>query len=201
VLSPSHDAWTRRVLQSIAKQAAAKNLGPFYWTEESTEGEECVELLNALGVNNPNERNLPWNGPLNHSMLVVEVARRVDQIRRGRSLNEITRGSVAYVARRLIHGFRTRGDHRGKRIVTTVHGAKNREFDQVFLLWPFRLPPNIETQRRLLYNGLSRARVNAMLLMLGDDKRAATDPVLSLLGQAQPAFPRKAKTKAKGSRR
>jgi hypothetical protein len=195
LLSPSHDAWTRKVLQSITNQAAAKNLGPFFWTEESTENEECVDLLNALGVNDPAERNLPWNGPLNKSFHVAEVANRVDQIRKARSLEEITRGAVAYVARRLIHGLRTRGHHRGKRVVTTVHGAKNREFDQVFLLWPFRLPPDLETQRRLLYNGLSRARVNAMLLMLGDEKRASTDPVLSLLGKAQPAFAKKTKAK------
>lgn len=188
LLSPSHDPWTARVLNSISNQASRKGLGTFRWIQESSEDDECEELLRALGVHEPGQRHLPWIKPSQDGAFVSEMRRRVSEVCSARSVEPITRGAVAYLARRVLHQFRSRGDHRGHRVVTTVHGAKNREFDQVFLLWPFRLPPSAETQRRLLYNGLSRARHNAMVLMLGDEGRAAGDPVLSLLGAPQPAF-------------
>jgi superfamily I DNA/RNA helicase len=188
VLSPSHDPWTTRVLKSIDNQAARRRLHAFHWNQESGEDEACDELLRALGVHEPSERSLLWAPEARNGHLATQVCRRVEEVCKAHSVETITRGAVAYVARGIVHQFRSRGANSGRRVVTTVHGAKNREFDHVFLLWPFRLPPSIETQRRLLYNGLSRARLNAMVLMLGDESRAASDPVLSLLGTPEPAF-------------
>lgn len=65
-----------------------------------------------------------------------------------------------------------------------MHGAKNREFDNVFVLWGYKLPPNRVQQRKLLYNAITRAVKNCVVLVLGDVKRAADDPILSLLGPA-----------------
>lgn len=40
----------------------------------------------------------------------------------------------------------------------TVHGAKNREFDGVVAIWPFRISGEEEQRRRLLYNAVTRAK-------------------------------------------
>ena len=40
----------------------------------------------------------------------------------------------------------------------TVHGAKNREFDGVIAIWPYKISSEEEQRRRLLYNAITRAK-------------------------------------------
>lgn len=40
----------------------------------------------------------------------------------------------------------------------TVQQAKNREFDGVVVLWPYKVGGDNEHKRRLLYNAVTRAR-------------------------------------------
>jgi hypothetical protein len=40
----------------------------------------------------------------------------------------------------------------------TVQQAKNREFDGVFIFWPYQVGGDEEHKRRLLYNAVTRAR-------------------------------------------
>jgi UvrD-like helicase C-terminal domain/AAA domain len=47
----------------------------------------------------------------------------------------------------------------------TVHGAKNREFDNVILLWPAAIGGSDEQKRRLLYNAVTRARSRCLVLV------------------------------------
>jgi hypothetical protein len=47
----------------------------------------------------------------------------------------------------------------------TIHQAKNREFDNVLVLWPVHVPTDPEAQRRLLYNALTRAKHLATVIV------------------------------------
>jgi hypothetical protein len=47
----------------------------------------------------------------------------------------------------------------------TIHQAKNREFDNVLVLWPVQVPSDPESQRRLLYNALTRAKHLATVIV------------------------------------
>ena len=47
----------------------------------------------------------------------------------------------------------------------TIHQAKNREFDNVLVLWPVQVPADLEAQRRLLYNALTRAKNLATVIV------------------------------------
>lgn len=47
----------------------------------------------------------------------------------------------------------------------TVHGAKNREFDSVIVLWPAAVAGSDEQKRRLLYNAVTRARSRCLVLV------------------------------------
>ena len=67
------------------------------------------------------------------------------------------------------------------RIGVTVHGAKNREFERVAILWPYEVAGDETFQRRLLYNAVTRARRDAVLLVQGKEDRVKRDPVLRLL--------------------
>ena len=110
---------------------------------------------------------------------------------RARGLRSISRGAVAHLAHSLLHTVRTRGHSTPKRIVATIHGAKNREFDHVFILWPYKVRSEREQVRRLLYNAISRAKKTAILLVRDPGSRASNDPVISLLGPPRPAVKKK----------
>lgn len=55
-------------------------------------------------------------------------------------------------------------DH-SSHVAMTVHGAKNREFEQVVVLWPAATGGNAEQKRRLLYNAITRAKRQCMVLV------------------------------------
>lgn len=69
-----------------------------------------------------------------------------------------------------------------KRLAMTIHSAKNREFDYVFILWPYQITGSALFRRKLLYNAVTRARKNALIIVQGSqEKRIQNDPVLQLL--------------------
>jgi hypothetical protein len=47
----------------------------------------------------------------------------------------------------------------------TINQAKNREFDGVVILWPFAVGGDLESQRRRLYNALTRAHSWAVVIV------------------------------------
>jgi superfamily I DNA/RNA helicase len=47
----------------------------------------------------------------------------------------------------------------------TVHGAKNREFDLVLVLWPAAIGGDEIQKRRLLYNAITRAKGQCLVLV------------------------------------
>ncbi len=189
VITPTHDNWIGQVLGSCRKQLEDKGLSTIHWFAEISEEQDRGRLLAALDVADESRSSEPWRRPATAGEpLMKETLEHIDRVSRVRGLPDISRGAVAHLARSFLHVVRTRRHHTPKRVVTTIHGAKNREFDHVFVLWPYNVPSNYELTRRLLYNAVSRARVSAMILARGDVARCAKN-VLRLLGPAQPAFP------------
>ena len=47
----------------------------------------------------------------------------------------------------------------------TIHQAKNREFDSVIVLWPYEVQGSPERQRRLLYNAITRAKRQTVVVV------------------------------------
>ena len=47
----------------------------------------------------------------------------------------------------------------------TVHQAKNREFDSVIILWPYEVAGTADRQRRLLYNAVTRAKRQVLVIV------------------------------------
>ncbi len=56
-------------------------------------------------------------------------------------------------------------DKTSKIISTTVHGAKNREFDYVIVLWPYKISGSNLYRRKLLYNAITRAKKSAIIIV------------------------------------
>ncbi|MBN2266222.1 MAG: ATP-binding domain-containing protein [Candidatus Aminicenantes bacterium] len=201
LLTPTHDPWLGEVLSSCDKQLLKKGLSSMSWHVEVAEPAAEHEILAALQVDDASAHADVWLAPPASAQPAVRHAVEcVQRFAHARGLSSISRGAVAYLAKRLVHVERTRSHHSAKRVISTIHGAKNREFDHVFILWPYKVPSDRESKSRLLYNAISRARSSVMLLVRGDQKRFDEDSVLPLLGLARPAIPPKRKTPPKRSR-
>jgi hypothetical protein len=203
LICPSHDPLLDRVLTSCANQLKKRNFAPIRWQIECPAEEEQRRTAESLGLSiitreSDNNWQMP-TGPLDG--MAKHIFNRVLRFARFRGLGAIPYKLVARHVDMAVHEQRAYWSSSSTRIVTTVHGAKNREFDNVFILWTHKLPPDLGQQRRLLYNAVTRAKRNSMLLILGDANRAQNDPVLKLLGSAQPAFPQSAKAKNRSSKK
>jgi superfamily I DNA/RNA helicase len=95
---------------------------------------------------------------------------------------------VAHFADADLHASRAYGHRSSFRTAATVHGAKNREFENVFVVWPYGVKGSEEKQRRLMYNAITRAKNNCIVLDLRKASVVKNDVVLRLLGNAKPAF-------------
>ena len=52
----------------------------------------------------------------------------------------------------------------------TIHQAKNREFDSVIALWPYNVAGSADRKRRLLYNAITRAKRQAVVIVQNPDR-------------------------------
>ena len=64
-------------------------------------------------------------------------------------------------------------DNCGNIRAMTISQAKNREFDGVVILWPFAIGGDLESQRRRLYNALTRAHSWAIVIVQENVKGAS----------------------------
>lgn len=169
---------------------------PVHWDMEYTTEEEQGKIRASLGLSQKQENSeSQWSLPnMALDPIGAYVVARSRRFARLKGLGKIPRAVVEQHVDTVVHERRAYRTHYPLRTVTTVHGAKNREFDNVFVLWTFKVPPDQSQQRRLLYNAVTRAKKNCMILVLGDVSRATNDPILNLLGPACAAFPRNPKS-------
>jgi len=59
----------------------------------------------------------------------------------------------------------------GRILAMTINQAKNREFEGVIILWPFEVGGTLESQRRRLYNALTRAQQWAVVIVQDEPKK------------------------------
>ena len=189
LICPSHDRFLDEVLSSLDTQLAKKNNHPLSWFHEGSSGDAHKNLCDCLGVSDANLTNT-WCAPSTPlDSASCQVINRISRFSKLKGLPSITQTVVARYIDKVIQERRAYSPHSPKRIITTVHGAKNREFDNVIVLWPYSVRDDPQQKRRLLYNAITRARKNCMVLIRGNKQRVAQDAALSLLGPAQDAFP------------
>lgn len=187
VISPSRSPWLDKVLTSCANQLTKKGLNPIRWHKETSQLVETAQLLewwnsNEDGLHEKEDRS-------EDASLRRHVADQVRRFARLKGLPRIDHALAVRFVEKAVHDSRAFGPRLATRVVTTVHGAKNQEFDHVVVLWPHLRPSSTEQQRRLLYNAITRARKSCLLLVQGNEEQVRNDPVLRLLGSALPVFP------------
>lgn len=194
LIAPTHKALTE-VATALDQQCQKKNLPPVRWTRPEGSDQERNDLFSALGIEaNLDEdfKVLPAYG--DSQSRAEDVVSRAQRFARLRGLQVLPKRLVAHFAEAGLHASRAYGHRSSFRTAATVHGAKNREFENVVVVWPYGVTGSVEKQRRLLYNAITRAKSNCIVLDLRKASEVENDAVLRLLGNAKPAFPPKQKS-------
>lgn len=203
LIAPSGGGVVQDVLRSISEQTTKRGCKPIHWARHTSSDEEQAALRLALGVTNDYLDDNEWQkkeDPLNPH--VAEVIDRVQRFAQLRGLDRIPKHLVASISDQLVHARRAYGSNSTRHVVTTIHGAKNCEFDNVCVIWSYKIPANAELQRRLLYNAVTRAKTNCLLFDFRSRNDCTTDSVIVLLGKPKPMFDQKKKraNNSKGQR-
>jgi superfamily I DNA/RNA helicase len=192
VVSPTLDSFVKKTLESCNTQLLKKNLPAVKFNTEMSQENEIKELAQTLGISAGASKDWAQNNA-NDSPLGQHVIDRVRHYCRLRGIKSIPERLVLAFAERTVSTQRAYGHRSSNRTVSTIHGTKNREFENVFVLWNSHTVGrwSVDEQRRLLYNAITRAKDNCLVLVLGSEESAQSDPVLNLLGPPRPAFAKK----------
>jgi superfamily I DNA/RNA helicase len=194
-VAPERNRWVDEVLRFLHNHKAKGKIRPAPFTWEATNRASESALVAEITAHVAHDDTIAVD-ELKAARDLPEIsakARRVfDSVLRRMRLSGAVATSaseLSEVARRAASAERTRGtaDEGTFRRAMTVHGAKNREFDYVFVLWPYGVPSGEVTQRKLLYNAITRARRDAVVLAQGGERRVNHDPMLSRIARRQQA--------------
>jgi hypothetical protein len=169
--APGATQWAQQVISRLAEglHSRAYNIPPLLLTQEVRPRDEIEATVRLFGNGEPFE--------------VPEIARRIeglhapprwcsDVIRtteateRCLGKGQWTREELTLLMERKSASYRAYAGQRGVGIpVMSIHQAKNREFENVVLLWPPGVPGSDEFKARLLYNGITRAQRNCRVFV------------------------------------
>ena len=173
IITPVRPGTSRFVRELIARvergPIGQPPVGPHRIALEISQEEECQQFLVGLGL--PEHETAAVTAadlrePDGHPSSSRDLRAWLDQQRRlgGRTqfgVDEIRERARAIHQR---SNAQRRLQDRGVRGMT-IHQAKNREFESVIVLWPYEVVGSDERKRRLLYNAITRARRQALVVV------------------------------------
>lgn len=198
IICPSHVPLVGEVISSANGQLAKRGYGPISFLRESSSKDEIEHVAESVGVaSNQVSAATPFSIPAEignqTAELALEYAAHIARLKGMRSLNtEFVLRSIE----KTVHNRRAYLPVTHNRIITTVHGAKNREFDNVIIIWPYQVRADEEMKRKLLYNAITRAKKECVLLVQGDESRVRQDATLQLLSASVVVQKKRTKTKS-----
>ena len=170
VLSPVHadkGSFVGKLIHRVEEKPIGKPpRGPHRIPWEISQEDESERFLSGLALPvdaevSASEICLPSDsGPARAIRVWLDQQRRVA----GRTTFKVTEISqqVHWIHQRSRAHRRVRD--RGIRAMT-IHQAKNREFDSVIVLWPYNVAGSADRKRRLLYNAITRAKCQAVVIV------------------------------------
>jgi len=150
-----------------AKGRVNVTAGPYQLRWEDNDDDAAKRLLSKIGMEGNDELSVLCTEleaiGMEAAIPELEEWARRQRFLKGREVvatKEIKDEVLQIVRRRRVFT-----DHqRSGRHALTVHQAKNREFESVIVLWP-HVRNDLEQQRRLLYNAITRAKVNVLVIV------------------------------------
>lgn len=100
-----------------------------------------------------------------------------------RGESELSKQEFSEIIAKIGHTIKAHssGNYESSKTALTVHQAKNREFDYVIVLWSYKNQGGSIYHRKLLYNAITRAKKDAIIIAQSNEKNGATDETLKLL--------------------
>ncbi|MCW2240422.1 ATP-binding domain-containing protein [Azospirillum canadense] len=171
VITPSVGRYATNVLQSVAETPTRQGNGPYPISWERSEQEVLTTLLGQLDLAERASVMVADQAVQRLEVPAVVTAVRswlgMQQLALGRT--EVLRKDVEdRIGRAVSHGRRFVFRRDDGLCALTVHGAKNREFDGVVVLWSYAVAGSAEQKRRLLYNAVTRAKRWCLVLAEGE---------------------------------
>ncbi len=175
VITPSGGKFATDVVNLVGQRRTKQRNGPFSIRWERSEDKmvnEYLEKLAFVPMLSAIEAKAAV-GNAGDDRVLGDVVDYLDRQRRAKGRSHFTAQEVEAVVRQSFSNRRRFGSDnvRGLRAMT-VHGAKNREFDNVVVLWPAAIKGDAEHQRRLLYNATTRAKSRCLVLVQSQDALA-----------------------------
>jgi superfamily I DNA/RNA helicase len=178
IITPTLGPYAKKVIDLVRNTKSKKrNNGPHNVRLENSDMKLLEEIIERLNLPETAESENVSEAAKRLVNPAIELALKewLDRQRRTRRKTIHLRDEViAEVRSILARHRRSRIDRQGGVRAMTVHGAKNREFDVVIILWPLGMKWSADYQRRLLYNAVTRAKkFCVILLQTGEVLKAA----------------------------
>jgi hypothetical protein len=170
------DVVARLVSKPIKPKGIGKDVGPFRVIWESNVEEDKAVLLkkvgrSAQGIGLAELRQLC----LNDKGALGDVFQWAEKKWRIKGQAQFSIGELTTTIERVLQSRRAFLPTAclGSIRAMTINQAKNREFEGVIILWPFAMGGDLESQRRRLYNALTRAQKWAIVIVQDAPKKTS----------------------------
>jgi superfamily I DNA/RNA helicase len=168
VITPTLGVFAQRTVTWAGQNKTKKGSGPYSIPWEQAEAKVAASFLENIALQELCDipSIIAILTATGNSRITRDVSDWMDMQRRARAKTTFSKVEIeraverSFSQRRRAHqdgGTGWRG--------MTVHGAKNREFDNVVVLWPAAIGGSDDQKRRLLYNAVTRAKERCLVLV------------------------------------
>ncbi len=164
IVAPSAKGWADELVSRlvIGFRSAKQTVGALRIGWETRSDDEVAQVMAGI----TGAGSIPYTTILSDLTNIPdpppwlsEVANAIDHQRRACGQLVWTKEALQALSERKAAIHRAYAYGRSSGIpVMSIHGAKNRQFRHVVVLWPPGVPGNQDQQRRLLYNAITRAQ-------------------------------------------
>ncbi len=168
IITPTHGTFAKAALAWAAENRTKKGAGPYNVAWEQSEAKASTEYLATINLADQADAAsiAAVLAAAGDARTARDVTEWLEIQRRTRAKVEFTRNEVV---RLVEQSFSQRRQSRRSEVLgwkgMTVHSAKNREFDNVIVLWPAAVGGSDDQKRRLLYNAVTRAKERCIVLV------------------------------------
>ncbi len=168
VITPTVGAFAKAAVAWAAQNKTTKGAGPYSILWEESEAKAATSFLDKIALQDMNDipSVIALLTAAGDFRATQDISDWLDTQRRTRSKTIFSKHEIE---KAIEQGFAQRrrarkGEGSGWKAMT-VHGAKNREFDNVIVLWPAAIGGSDDQKRRLLYNAVTRAKERCLVLV------------------------------------
>jgi UvrD-like helicase C-terminal domain/AAA domain len=168
IITPTAGRFAKEVVDWVGVNTSSKGNGPYLIPWERSESDAANEVVAQLVL--ADGASLIEVGTAiqacGNPHVAIDMMRWLNIQRRARGRTNVTRVEVEDVIRQSLSVRRRMHQEGGIGFrAMTIHGAKNREFDNVIVLWPAAVGGSDDQKRRLLYNAITRAKSRCLVLV------------------------------------